>query len=234
MINLEEELGKVTKYARHKNFSPDWNRSIAFIYGTFIYEEVIRQAYIVAKQREFETNEFVQFAVTRWYNFHTNAFIGELLDEFPDISLNAGDNHSRNLVIKGETFDYRCTFYPRQFYLPVEYSIQKPKSLLRWFYQNQNRNVYFGNRLFIILHDREQPNNSWKLRGRLSLVRETFEKAFRDGVEFIDFEFTKNNATYHPKCAVVFLTKGIEESETVEDMLTDKRKDPDSEVKDKA
>ena len=232
MIQLEQELCKVSKYARHKNFSPDWNRSIAFIYATFEYEEVVKQAYIVAKQRDFETNEFVQFAVTRWYNFHTNAYIGELLDEFPDISLNAGQNHARNLIIKGEDFDYRCTFYPRQFYLPIEYSMKKPKSLLRWFYQNQNRNVYFGNRLFIILHDKEQPNNSWKLRGRLSLVRETLEKTFRNGIEIIDFEVTKNNATYHPKCAVAFITNGINTGEKIKDSSVSEREEQKVESED--
>lgn len=211
MENLELELGKVSKYARHKKFSPEWNRSISFIYNVYEYEEIIRQSYIVSKQRGFETNEFVLFAITRWYNFHSNAYVGSVIGEFPEISIVTDDHQNRKLEIKGEIFDYRCTFYPRQFHLPLDYSVKKPLSLLRWFYQNQNRNVYFGNRLFVIMHDRKNPGSSWKLRGQLGNVKQTFTEQFGSGIEVIDFEFSKNNATYNPKCIVVFLLDRSEE-----------------------
>ena len=188
MLNLEQELLKVTKYAKHKKFPSEWNRSISFIYETYDYEGVIRQAYIVAKKRDFDTNEFVVFTATRWFNYHTNAVIGDLLNDFPEISLHTRNGQTRGLLVKGESFDYRCTFYPRQFYLPIEYSVQKPKSLLKWFYLNQNRNVYYGNRIFIIFHDKGNPGNSWRLRGKLSKVKEAMTTAFSDGIDLIDFE----------------------------------------------
>jgi len=218
MMNLEQELLKVTKYAKHKKFPSEWNRSISFIYETFDYEEVIRQAYIMAKKKEFEVNEFVVFTATRWYNYHTNAVLGDFLNEFPEISLNTRSGQTRGLLIKGEAFDYRCTFYPRQFYLPIDYSIEKPKSLLKWFYLNQNRNVYYGNRLFIIFHDKGNPGNSWRLRGRLTNIKNTMHDIFSDGIDLMEFEISKNHATYNPKCAVVFVTANIQDENQNEEV----------------
>lgn len=220
MFYLEQELLKVSKYAKHKKFPQDWNRSISFIYETYEYEEVIRQAYIVAKKKEFDVNQFVVFTATRWYNYHTNAVLGDLLNEIPEISLSTKKGQSRGLLIKGESFDYRCTFYPRQFYLPIEYSVQKPKSLLKWFYLNQNRNIYFGNRLFIIFHDKSNTGNSWRLRGHLGKIKDSIYTNFENGVELMDFEIVKNNATYTPKCAVIFVTENIESSDSEKEEIS--------------
>jgi hypothetical protein len=213
MIQLETELLKVTKYAKHKRFPPEWNRSITFIYDTEAYEEVIKQAYIAAKQNNFEVNEFVVFTATRWYNFHTNDYLGRILDRYPEISLNTFSGQNRGLIVRGDDFDYRCTFYPRQFHLPVDYSLEKPTSLLKWFYLNQNRNVYYGNRIFIIFHDRRHPGASWRLRGMLSHVEMAVANAFGEGLELLEFEVEKDGRLFRPKCAVVFVTEAPDDEQ---------------------
>jgi hypothetical protein len=217
---LEQELLQVTKYAKHKKFPDNWNRSITFIYEEGSYEEVVKQAYVVAKQNDFPTQPFVIFATTRWFNFHTNAIIGEMLTEVKEIETDYLGG-SRGLIVKGEPFDYRCTFYPRQFYLPIDYSVEKPKSLIKWFYMNQNRNIYFGNRIFVVFHDKADPGNSWRLRGQLGRIRSEIENVLSNGFKFIEFDFIRDKTTYHPKCAAVFITDNMDAEEPVSETPED-------------
>ncbi|HEY4528086.1 MAG TPA: hypothetical protein VJL09_03520 [Candidatus Paceibacterota bacterium] len=88
------------------------------------------------------------------------------------------------------SFDLKTTYLPRGY--PIDEAIKNPRQLAIWMYENQGAQRFGAdNRLFVILADKNNLDQSWKLK--------------RD----FDFVFGKigqffNEATVSPKDEIVF------------------------------
>lgn len=75
----------------------------------------------------------------------------------------------------------------------IDTTIANPKDLIRWFYENQGiRRFDAANRFFIVLIDRNNLEESWKLKRNRNLLRENIN-SFLDENREIDFENLRLN-----------------------------------------
>ena len=92
----------------------------------------------------------------------------------------------------------------------VNESIENPKQLMTWLYENQGE-MRFGseNRLFLILVDKSNFYESWKLKRNFEILRPTIynylERFTARDVDMIDFSYNGNN--YKALADTIFIIK---------------------------
>ena len=92
----------------------------------------------------------------------------------------------------------------------VDDSIREPKSLMKWFYENQSPRLFGAeNRLFVVLIDSMDINQSWKMKRAFSLI-EPMVISYLDGFDtnsLKEIEFTFKGKTYRSLADIIFVIK---------------------------
>src|SRR5690606_6507520 len=71
------------------------------------------------------------------------------------------------------SFDHKTSVFPKGFQQTIEYALNNKKSLIEWFYNNQSQEgrKHLKNRLFIVLYNRQNPEEHWKLKAEILLIK---------------------------------------------------------------
>ncbi|RLC48300.1 MAG: hypothetical protein DRH57_02420, partial [Candidatus Cloacimonadota bacterium] len=85
-----------------------------------------------------------------------------------------------------------------------------PKDLIIWLYENQGEQRFGAdNRLFVILFDRQNPENSWKIKRDVALIQSRITEFFNNekvtNNDEVVFKFKRN--TYTAISKLLFITK---------------------------
>lgn len=89
-----------------------------------------------------------------------------------------------------------------------------PKQLAKWLYENQGE-MRFGseNRIFLVLVDSNDFNNSWKLKRNIELLKPKITKYLnnfiytKDNIDDLKIEFNYKNKTYTTLTDIIFIIK---------------------------
>jgi hypothetical protein len=70
-------------------------------------------------------------------------------------------------------FDHKTSVYPNGFHHNINYAVKNKTELIKWLYENQSQQgrKHYGNRLFIVVADRNTCEH-WKLKAEISWLRE--------------------------------------------------------------
>lgn len=144
-----------------------WDKWSNFIYELKTLHEVWAQVNLVARREGLEVKAFGAYVVNRWYNHHTHDQILQLFLAHPATQPEANrKHHTVDFYLRGLPFDLKISHFPRAYPENIDYAQQHPHHLARWLYQHQSKQgrYHTGNRLFLILRNRAQPELSWQLR----------------------------------------------------------------------
>lgn len=92
----------------------------------------------------------------------------------------------------------------------VDYVRANPESLMKWLYENQSPRLFGAeNRLFVILIDSTDMEQSWKMKRAFSLiepkVNDYLNKFNAHSLKKIDFTFNKKS--YESLADIIFVVK---------------------------
>lgn len=96
----------------------------------------------------------------------------------------------------------------------VEYITSNKRHLIRWLYENQG-GMRFGseNRIFLVLVDKRNPNDAWKLKRNIDLVKpaisEWIDKFDRANVNSLLVSFDYERRSYQAFADIIFACKDI-------------------------
>lgn len=105
-------------------------------------------------------------------------------------------------------FDLKTTYLPRDY--PIDEAIKNPRQLAIWMYENQGAQRFGAdNRLFVILADENNLDQSWKLKRDFDFVFGKIDRLFSEATvsakDEIVFTFKKN--TYTAISKILMVTK---------------------------
>jgi hypothetical protein len=189
-----------------------WDRLSNFVYELETLQEIWSQVNIVARTEKLEVKAFGAYAINRWYNHHTHDQILQMFYAHPDVQREENPKHRTvDFYLRGLPFDLKISHFPRTYPENIEYAQQHPHHLAHWLYAHQSKQgrYHTGNRLFIILHDRSQPELSWQLRRDFAAL-ERLVQNFLAAPILLGLTLTnpKTHETPQPWSAVLFhLTK---------------------------
>jgi len=212
---MRHELNKLSELPPWGRPQGDnWDRLSNFIYQTATLPEVRQQAQAKAATYKLDAEAFEAYAIRRWYNHHTHDQILQMFLAHPHIEPEKNKKHRAiDFYLRGLPFDLKVSRFPHAYPHNISYAQQHPHHLALWQYQQQSKQgrYHTGNRLFIVLHNPTEPEQTWQLRRNFdtiaSLILDYLDAPTLFGLTITNFQ---NQEVYHPWSAVIFYVSPIE------------------------
>jgi hypothetical protein len=98
--------------------------------------------------------------------------------DHPGVVAGPPKDHEVDFTIDGVPFDLKTSEVPRVFLDSIEELAANPTTIASWLYAHQSRERRFhnANRLFLLLCDREDPDEAWRLRADAAALREAIDR----------------------------------------------------------
>ncbi len=137
--------------------------------------------------------DVTSYVIATWYNHWTTVLIEDHIGLHPKVVPTLKNNFGVDIFFDGQPFDLKTTYLPRGY--PIDEAIRNPRQLAIWMYENQGAQRFGAdNRLFVILADKNNLDQSWKLKRDFDFVFGKVDQFF-------------NEATVSPKDEIVFTFK---------------------------
>ena len=153
-------------------------------------------------------NDVTNYVICTWFNHWTTVLIEEHIAQHPKVIPTLKNIKGIDLFFNGQPFDLKVTYLPKG-YNPND-AIKNPIGLAKWLYENQGAQRFGDdNRIFVVLFDRNNPDESWKLK-------RDFDFIFKKIDQFLDKEtitskdeivFAFRNKTYTAITKILLITK---------------------------
>lgn len=166
---LEIELKKRTHfpYLWKGKQSDENDRKTKFIYQISSFETLQNQVLPLDE-------DLKNYALNRWLNFWSAQGVEYLFASNEKVISNKNPYDKWvDFAINNTSFDHKTSVFPKGFQQPIEFALNNKKSLIEWFYQNQSQEgrKHLKNRLFIVLYNRQNPAEHWKLKAEILLIK---------------------------------------------------------------
>lgn len=153
-------------------------------------------------------DEVTSYVIATWYNHWTTVLIEDHIGIHPRVVPTLKNNFGVDIFFYGQPFDLKTTYLPRGY--PIDEAMKNPRQLAIWMYENQGAQRFGAdNRLFVILADKNNLDQSWKLKRDFGFVfgkiDQFFDEATVSAKDEIVFTFQKK--TYTTISKVLIITK---------------------------
>jgi len=151
-------------------------------------------------------NDVTSYVICTWYNHWTTVLIEEHISQHPKVIPTLKNIKGVDIFMDGQPFDLKTTYLPRDY--DMQDVMKNPKNLAIWMYENQGAQRFGSdNRLFVILLDTKNPEESWKLKRNFDLVfskiDEFFNKQTVSSADELVFSFAKKTYTAVSKILLI-------------------------------
>ena len=166
---LETELKKRTHfpYVWKGKQNDDKDQKTKFIYQISSFEAL-------QKHMQSLEEDLKNYALNRWLNFWSAKGVEYLFASNKNVIPNKNPYDKWvDFDINNISFDHKTSVFPKGFQQTIEYALNNKKSLIEWFYNNQSQEgrKHLKNRLFIVLYNRQNPEEHWKLKAEILLIK---------------------------------------------------------------
>jgi len=151
-------------------------------------------------------NDVTSYAICTWYNHWTTVLIEEHISQHSKIIPTLKNIKGIDIFFNGQPFDLKTTYLPRDY--NIQDTVKNPKNLAVWLYENQGAQRFGSdNRLFVILLDTKNAEESWKLKRNFELVflkiDDFFNKESVSSADEVVFSFAKKTYTAVSKILLI-------------------------------
>jgi hypothetical protein len=116
------------------------------------------------------------YVICSWYNFWSTVIIEDIISTHPRVVPTLKNIKGVDLFFDGQPFDLKITYMPKGYSSPEEAS-ESPRKLAVWLYENQGAQRFGAdNRLFVVLHDTENADESWRIKRDIDFVKQNINK----------------------------------------------------------
>ncbi len=140
-----------------------------------------------------ESTDLKNYAYNRWLNFWSAKAIEDFFKNNPNVTPEKNQYHKTiDFYINGVGFDHKTSVLPQDFKDRLE-DLKREEcqiELIKWLYSNQSQEQrkHFGNRVFVVLINNDNLNQSWKLKGELTQIKKYIDNYL--------FEINSGNRKY--------------------------------------
>lgn len=151
-------------------------------------------------------DDVTSYVIATWYNHWTTVLIEDHIGLHPKIVPTLKNNFGVDIFFGGQPFDLKTTYLPRGY--PIDEAIKNPRQLAIWMYENQGAQRFGAdNRLFVILADKNNLDQSWKLKRDFDFVFGQIDQFFNEATvstkDEIVFTFQKKTYTTISKVLII-------------------------------
>jgi len=201
--DLKDELNKV-KNLRWGVVQGQLDQKIQTEY----VRQFVRYKDLIKKVKEKLHEDITNYVIATWYNHWTTVLIEEHISQHPKVVPALKKIKGIDLFFDDQPFDLKITPLPRDF--RIEPALENPKNLIIRLYEKQGEQRFGAdNRLFVVLVDKNNYEQSWKLKRDFKFVFREIDKflnsASVSNQDEIIFSFKKK--TYTAISKILLITK---------------------------
>lgn len=143
-----------------------------------------------------------------WFNHWTTVLIEDHISTHEAVVPTISNAKGIDIFFGGQPFDLKATNLPAVF--DANEAVKNPRDIAIWMYENQGAQRFGAeNRLFVILFDSKNREESWKLKRDFELVYKKIDDFFdRETISKNDeITFTYGRKLYTTVSKVLLITK---------------------------
>lgn len=150
--------------------------------------------------------DITNYVICTWFNHWTTVLIEEHISRHPKVVPILKNIKGVDIFFERQPFDLKITYLPKDY--EPKYAIEKPKDLAIWMYEHQGAQRFgYDNRIFVVLFDKNNPENSWQLKRNFDLIFEKIDLFFNNEKiseqDEILFSFKKKTYTAITKILII-------------------------------
>lgn len=210
--------------ADHKSIVEELNKVDAHIWGmvqgkadAYIQSNYVRKYFrfndVVNAVRKSLLDAMEAYTLCTWYNHWSTVFLEDLICQNKNVVPIIKKVKGVDVIWNEQEVDIKATNLPKEWFrdgYTIDDAIDNPTRACEYLYTYQGAER-FGkeNRFFVIVHDRNNPNDSWKIKRDYSLIKKSVENFFSQNLELdpINFSFGKNKTPHMAHAKMMFIVK---------------------------
>lgn len=153
--------------------SDDQDKKTNFIYNCFSFEQL--------KDKVQSTQTDFNYAVHRWFNFHTSKACEDLFAHYGAKKEKNEKNRTIDFFFNDVNFDLKLTVYPMKLNKILDLNKRADKNfLIQWLYKNQSQQgrMHLENRLFIVCRSEKGYYDSISIKANFDLLNAKIKSFF--------------------------------------------------------
>jgi hypothetical protein len=151
------------------------------------------------------------YALSSWFNHWSTVFLEDLINENKNIIPIIKKVKGVDIIWNEQPVDIKVTNLPKEWFkdgYDIDFAINNPKMVCKFMYELQGAQRFGDdNRLFIIIYDKNNPAQSWKIKRDYDLIKSKINDFFDQKTDLDAINFKYGNKQYLAHSKVMFILK---------------------------
>jgi hypothetical protein len=220
-VNVRDSEIKITG-ATHQEIIKELNKVDEHIWGmvqgdvdSHIQSNYVRKFYkyddVVNAIRANLYKSIESYALSSWFNHWSTVFLEDLINENKNVIPIIKKVKGVDILWNEQPVDIKVTNLPKEWFksgYDIDYAINNPKMVCKYMYELQGAQRFGDdNRLFVIIYDKNKPEESWKIKRDYNLIKSKINDFFDQKTELDAINFKYGNKQYLAHSKVMFILK---------------------------
>lgn len=149
------------------------------------------------------------YALCTWYNHWSTVFIEDLICHNDSVVPIIKKTKGVDVIWNEQAIDIKVTNLPKEWTdegKTIDDAVNDPISACECLYENQGKQRFGSeNRLFIIIHDRCNPSESWKIKRNYQLLETKINEFFSQRTVLDPVNFSFDGKPYQAHAKILFI-----------------------------
>lgn len=220
-VDVRDSEMKITG-ATHQEIIKELNKVDEHIWGmvqgdvdSHIQSKYVRKFYkyddVVSAIRANLYKSIESYALSSWFNHWSTVFLEDLINENKNVIPIIKKVKGVDIIWNEQPVDIKVTNLPKEWFksgYDIYYAINNPKMVCKYMYELQGAQRFGDdNRLFVIIYDKNKPEESWKIKRDYNLIKSKINDFFDQKTELDAINFKYGNKQYLAHSKVMFILK---------------------------
>jgi len=210
--------------ANHESIVEELNRVDSHIWGmvqgkadAYIQSNYVRKYFkfdeLVSAVRESLFNAMEAYTLCTWYNHWSTVFLEDLICQNEKVVPIIKKVKGVDVIWNEQAIDIKATNLPKEWFrdgYTIDDAINNPIRACEYLYTYQGAERFGAeNRFFVIVYDRVNPADSWKIKREYSLIKELVDSFFNQDMQLdpISFSFGEKKTPHLAHAKMMFIVK---------------------------
>jgi len=158
-------------------------------------------------------NVMEAYTLCTWYNHWSTVFLEDLICQNEKVVPIIKKVKGVDIIWNEQAVDIKATNLPKEWFRDshtIDDAMNNPIKACEYLYTYQGAERFGAeNRFFVIVYDRNNPNNSWKIKREYALIKKSVDSFFNQDLKLdpINFSFGEKKTPHMAHAKMMFIVK---------------------------
>ncbi len=210
--------------ANHLSIINELNKVDAHIWGmvqgkadAFIQSHYVRKYFkfddLIGAVKNSLHGAMEAYTLCTWYNHWSTVFLEDLICQNARVVPIIKKTKGVDIIWNEQPVDIKATNLPKEWFrdsYTIDDAMNNPIKACEYLYTHQGAERFGDeNRLFVIVHDRTSPSESWKIKRDYAFIKKSVDDFFSQDVSLdpVNFTFGKQKTPHRAHAKMMFVVK---------------------------